>query len=78
MCKAPLTNELYFPVVLHVVEGAGYAGRLPVQHGKLASVWLPSKGYDALCKGRKILSVGTRNPLKAQEATWSLKVEDAG
>ena len=51
-CWTSLTNEFYLPVVLDVVKGAGYSWRFSMQHSKLASVWLPSKGDDAFCKNR--------------------------
>ena len=44
--QAAPTDQLNLPVALHVVEGDGYPGRLPVQHGELTSVRFPGEGDD--------------------------------
>lgn len=45
-----------------MIEGAVDSWGLSMQHSKLASIGLPSKGYNAFCKrGRQASAGGTRN-----------------
>lgn len=59
-----LTYEFYFPVVFNMVKGHWNSWSFSMQHSKLASIWFPSKGYDAFCNKRSQNSVkGQYKPL---------------
>lgn len=46
------TDQVNLPIALDVVSREVDSRRLSVQHGKFATIGLPGKGDDAVCKGK--------------------------